>query len=228
METSPSDRLSELVQHFKTTPNAFASNIGVDPSNFNKMLKGQQKITGKTARKICAAFRSVSPDWLLSGEGEMLLAEDAASFADGRSDDDADYQLIPLINIDSVGGAWSENRITAGEQYVERMIPFPDARPDDVAIYQTGDSMSPAIPAGAILQIRKVEEWWEYFGYGNDFVLFLSDDRRITKQILRYDPNPKEFVICHSYNPAYGDEELPTRMIRQVWKVINVLTYKGW
>lgn len=224
------DRMRALLAYTHLSAAAFAVKIGVKtPQAIRDIASGKTRSLSENVKsKILSCYPEIAPAWLMVGEGEMLLAEDNALSADDRSDDDVDYQLIPLINIDSVGGAWSENRITAGEQYVERMIPFPDARPDDVAIYQSGDSMSPAIPAGAILQIRKVEEWWEYFGYGNDFVLFLSDDRRITKQVLRYDPNPKEFVICHSYNPAYGDEELPKRMIRQVWKVINVLTYKGW
>ena len=111
---------------------------------------------------------------------------------------------------------------------MERMIPFPDARPDDVAILQSGDSMSPTIPPGAILQIRRVVDWQEDFGYGNVFVLWLNDDRRITKQVLKYVPDPKTYVTCHSYNPDAADEELPKSMIKQVWKVVNVLINKGW
>ena len=140
----------------------------------------------------------------------------------------AEVRQIPLIHIDSVGGVHSPNALAASEQYVERLVPFPDARPGDVAILQSGNSMAPTIPAGAILQIRRVEGWREYFGYGNDFVLWLDDDRRITKQVLKYAPDPQNYVTCHSYNPEAGDEELPKSMIVEVWKVVNVLINKGW
>lgn len=136
--------------------------------------------------------------------------------------------LVPLVNIDSVGGIHSPNLLTSGEQYVEGVVPFPDARPDDLAIYQSGDSMSPTIPPGSILQIRQVIDWREYLGYGGVFVLWLSDDRRITKQVLKYTPDPQMYVTCHSYNPEAADEELPRSMIRQVWKVVNILINKGW
>ena len=122
----------------------------------------------------------------------------------------------------------SGNEIMASEQYIEAMIPFPDARVDDFAIQQSGDSMVPVIPPGAIMQIRRVDDWQEFFGYGNVYVLWLKDDRRITKLVKRYDADPRNYVMCCSYNPAADDEELPKSFIREVWKVVNVLINKGW
>lgn len=175
-------------------------------------------------------------DWLFTGEGDMLKPDFRNEMEEPTSDRgecervmaDVKAIYIPLIHIDSVGGVHSPNSLTNSEQYVERMIPFPDARPGDVAILQSGNSMAPTIPAGAILQIRKVENWREYFGYGGDFVLWLTDERRITKQVLKYEPDPKNYVTCHSYNPEAADEELPKSMIQEVWKVVNVLINKGW
>ena len=139
-----------------------------------------------------------------------------------------DYIGIPLIHIDSVGGVWSENALTSSEQFVERLIPFVGARKTDVAIINTGISMEPVIGEGSILHIRRVDEWREYFGYGEVFVLWLTDDRRITKRVDKYPADPDHFVICHSFNPEVEDERLPKDMIREVWKVINILTSKGW
>lgn len=203
-----------------------------------KMLSGNQTITQKTITKIVTAFPTLNIEWLLTGEGEMLnkkykideveiptseeLKKIEEDIAAGRAG------FIPLVHIDSVGGIHSPNALSSSEQYVERMIPFPNARPGDVAIMQSGNSMAPTIPAGAILQIRRVENWREYFGYGNDFVLWLTDERRITKQVLKYSPDPQKYVTCHSYDPEAGDEELPKSMIVEVWKVVNVLINKGW
>ena len=178
----------------------------------------------KTLKRI-SENSDLNVDWLVTGEGEMLIEKESPIESTEAGDSQT---LIPLIHIDSVGGVRSKNELTSSEQYIERMIPFPDGRPGDVAIIQSGNSMAPTIPAGAILQIRKVEGWREYFGYGNDFVLWLSDDRRITKQVLKYSPDPKNYVTCHSYNPESADEELPKDMIQEVWKVVNVLIHKGW
>lgn len=136
--------------------------------------------------------------------------------------------LVPVIHVDSVGGVWSQNQIMSSEQYIEGYIPFVAARPEDVAIKQSGSSMDPTIPSGSMLHLRQVADWREYFGYGNVYVLWLKDDRRITKEIRRYSPDPSNYVLCHSYNPSVADEELPKSFIREVWKVINILTPKGW
>ena len=84
------------------------------------------------------------------------------------------------------------------------------------------------IPAGSALLIREVPDWQEYFGYGNIFVIWLKDGRRITKEVRRYDPDPKKYVWCISYNPDVADEELPRSMIRGVWKVIKYIADFGW
>lgn len=230
------NKLLALIKYFCFSNNAeFAREIGISPQALNNWLsRGWSK---DAPQIIVKAFPSVNTNWLLTGEGDMLKPDSHNDTEVSTKEDrgeperamaDGKVTYIPLIHIDSVGGVHSPNSLTNSEQYVERMIPFPDARPGDVAILQSGNSMAPTIPAGAILQIRKVENWREYFGYGGDFVLWLTDERRITKQVLKYEPDPKNYVTCHSYNPEAADEELPKSMIQEVWKVVNVLINKGW
>lgn len=225
------DRIIIFQEYTGLSNNAFATKCGINPSNYAKMIRGQLTFTTRSIIKISNAFPELNTEWVMTGDGNMLnLLSSAASMAGGSGgySNHSENIMIPLINIDSVGGIHSQNLLTSGEQYVERMVPFPNARPDDVAILQSGDSMTPTIPPGAILQIRKVEGWREYFGYGNVFVLWLTDDRRITKLVKRSEEDPKNYVLCCSYNPDAEDEELPKSMIREVWKVVNVLINKGW
>lgn len=233
------DRISSLIEYSGKNISEFSRYVGFKtPQAVRELLKGNTKTISDSAKtKILAAFPNVDEHWLLTGEGEMLKRKLYNEVEDLTQEDiervnkaysEGKVTVIPLVNIDSVGGMHSQNQLASTEQYVERMIPFPDARPGDVAILQSGNSMAPTIPAGAIIQIRRVLGWQEYFGYGNDFVLWLNDDRRITKQILKYLPDPEKYVTCHSYNPESADEELPKSMIREVWKVINVLINKGW
>lgn len=220
-------RLSLFQDYIGLSNNAFALKCGINPSNYAKMLKGQQTFTTRSLVKIGDAFPQLNTEWLITGDGEMLRDN-----TNGRTFKtyfkETHQVMVPLINIDSVGGIHSQNLLTAGEQYVEELVPFPNARPDDVAILQSGNSMSPVIPPGAVLQIRRVDDWQDYFGYGNVFVLWLKDDRRITKLVKRYDPDPKNYIMCCSYNSDADDEELPKSKIREVWKVVNVLIREGW
>lgn len=70
------EQRKERLQVFGYSMNAFAYNVGIQPSNLSKMLDGKQKITRRTMEKIKARFPDLNFDWLLTGEGEMLR-EDA-------------------------------------------------------------------------------------------------------------------------------------------------------
>lgn len=218
-------RISKVLEYSGLSIPKFAESVGFKtPQGLREILKGNTRTLSDAARmKILKAFPQINEEWLLTGDGEMLKDQDLLDVMDVN-----DENLVPLINIDSVGGVWSHNSIDVSEQYIEGLVPLPNKRNGDYAIHQSGDSMLPQIPSGAILHIRKVEGWQEYFGYGDVYVLLLNDTRRITKQILKSEEDPKKYVLCHSFNSEYADEELPRSMIVDVWKVVNVLVNRGW
>lgn len=52
--------------------NYFAQHIGIDQANLSKMIKGKQRISDKTLKKIEQACPDLNMSWLLTGEGDML------------------------------------------------------------------------------------------------------------------------------------------------------------
>lgn len=220
-----------------TSQKEIGKRLGITNRSYLSQLVNTESPSEDFVNKFTEIAPEINSDWLLTGEGDMLKQVSQNEIEELDETElkklqhdiiEGKVTLVPLVHIDSVGGIHSYNQLDSSEQYIERMVPLPDARTGDVAILQSGNSMSPTIPSGAILQIRRVEGWREYFGYGGDFVLWLTDDRRITKQVLKYTPDPKNYITCHSYNPEVEDEELPKSMIREVWKVVNVLINKGW
>lgn len=192
---------------------------------------------GKKQAEIWETMFGISRTFLLTGEGDMLKTPMQNEVEDLMPEEreiierglrEGAFRLVPLINIDSVGGIHSDNAITPGEQYTIKLLPFAEAREGDVAILQSGNSMYPTIPSGSALLIREVVDWREYFGYGGIYVLWLRDGRRITKEIRRYDADPQNYVWCVSYNPDVADEELPKSLIVGVWKVVKYLADFGW
>lgn len=228
---NPKSRLIEFISHLGIGQKKFEERCGLSNGyvNNSKGNFGASKLDD-----ILRAFPQLNRIWLLTGEGEMLKSDVGTEMTAYEMPKFRTYfkeereVMVPLIDIDSVGGIHSRNQIESSEQYLAGYVPFPDARPNDVAIMQSGDSMAPTIPAGAVLQIRQVEDWKEYFGYGNVYVLWLKDGRRITKLVKRYDEDPRHYIMCCSYNPEAADEELPRNFIEEVWKVVNVLVNKGW
>lgn len=191
--------------------NGFVNNVG-------------DSIRKNNLEKISNVYPNLNINWLKTGEGEMLKN----NVENAISDTSNNYRLVPLIHIDAVGGLHKGNAIMNEPEYVISMIPFNDALNEDKCIQVTGDSMIPACPPGSIVLIREVEKWEEYFGFGNIFVLLLKDGRRVLKRVTKSDDDPKLFVKCVSINPDYPEEDLPKKMIAGVWKVVKILTNRGW
>lgn len=170
----------------------------------------------------------INVDWLVTGRGGMLKSETSPEVVTNSGNLPDNYRLVPLYNLDAVGGLHGSNLATLDNQYVEELVPFEDARVGDVSLWVTGESMIPTCPPGSKILIRKVVDWREYFGFGNMFVLLLNDGRRILKEVVKSEENPKTHVLCKSHNPKYSPEELPKSKIEEVWKVIQVHITKGW
>lgn len=232
------DRFDAFIAYKGLSRRGFQEKIEVSNSYIQNISKG---VSDKVLNRISIQYPELNRDWLLTGMGEMIISTkqtDKTIFPTPSSTSipntkctpiiDIDYKLVPIIHVDSVGGMYSPNAIVGEPQYIEGYAPFTAAKDGDICIIQSGNSMTPTCPSGSLLLLRRVSNWKEYFGYGNIFVIELSDGRRITKEVSRYDENPKDFIWCISHNPNVPDEELPKNIIVSVWKVIKIQIDKGW
>lgn len=68
-------RIRELIDDSLMTEAAFATKVGLGPSNLHKKLRGQQKLTPRDIKLICEA-RNVFPEWLKNGKGPKYVTDD--------------------------------------------------------------------------------------------------------------------------------------------------------
>ena len=222
--------LTAFRRKYKLTQKQVADLFNCNQSNISGMEKTQRDLEPYQRDILVREYgeNAVNEYFLPSDTSDKPVGQKAAYPSDASDLSDIDFRLVPILHIDSVGGMHSDNAIVAEPQYVEGYAPFTDAKDGDICIIQSGDSMVPTCPSGSLLLLRQVTNWQDYFGYGNIFVLELTDGRRITKEVTRYDANPQEYVWCVSHNPNVPDEELPKKMIASVWKVIKIQIDKGW
>ena len=70
------ERLERLLSHLGMTRTAFADKIGVKVYKLNDISRGQTKrIPSDVLTGINREFPHISKDWLLTGEGDMLIGD---------------------------------------------------------------------------------------------------------------------------------------------------------
>lgn len=188
-------RINELIDDSMLTASAFASNVGLDPSNFRKKLLGNQPITTKDIDKICKA-KNVSASWLQDGEGEKYKEKQV-------SNDPG----IPLIPTSAMTGSLSGDSVTIYKQDIEEYYRIPSFKNSDFCIRVEGDSMEPKYYRGDIIACKNVPLTDIWFQWGKVYVV---DTRQgvLVKHVEKGSDN--EHITLVSDNPNYQPFEIPT------------------
>lgn len=241
------ERINKLLDYLKISANKLSKLLGMrSPQIFYDIKSGKCGISKDLVKKIQEKFCNINAGWLLTGEGSMILPEEAgpelresprdecvagrdaecAQEYDSRGKSWPTAPRIPLVDIKLVGNDDMDGVAMGGWEVSDMSAHFSTGIEGDLAVCQHDDSMAPVIPAGSILLIRKVKYWKEFLGYGNDFVVVLVDGRRVTKTLVKGDRDDE--VLARSYNPMVADERLSMGIISEMWKVISVCSNKGW
>ena len=127
---------------------------------------------------------------------------------------------LPVIPTEAMAGTLGEFADSVNAYDCERMIS--PIRGADYAIKVCGDSMTPEIPNGSQILIKKIFED-EFVEWGKVFCL----DTRNGAVIKRVYPteNP-EVVECRSINPDYPPFKVNVRSINGWYRVLMVLSMK--
>ena len=208
------ERINGLIAHLCMSPSELAKRSGVDVSNLNKMLKGSQKITKQTLRKIADA-NNVSISWLLTGEGNMLNANEATEKPR------INYEKgVPYYNVDFIGGFdIVENDQTINPEYLIDFKPYAKAT---CWCNISGHSMEPEINNGDIIALRRIDDF-SFLPMGEIYAIVTKNDMRTVKRIGP-SANPDNYtLIPTNKSPEYGIQELPKNMILAIFEVMGCM-----
>jgi SOS-response transcriptional repressor LexA len=128
---------------------------------------------------------------------------------------------LPVIPTEAMAGTLGEFEDSVHAYECERMIsPIKGA---DYAIKVCGDSMSPEIPNGSQILVKKIWEE-EFIEWGKIFCL----DTRNGAVIKRIYPTDNPDVVeCRSVNPEYPPFRVNVRSVFGWYRVLMVMCMKG-
>lgn len=211
METTVKQRINTFIQEARISQAKFEKRCGLSNGYVNNLRKTPSY---EKLQNIFRAFPDLNPEWLLTGEGEMLKKKDV-DMEENPQEEIFPDDFTPLVPTSAfAGGAVAVNEPVMLEQCARLPISR-QGQPWEMAITVNGDSMEPQIPNGAILLFSKVRAKWAV-PYGNLAVISTVDGVYI-KQIAPGDD--KDHLIARSFNPRYPDMVIPADDIIDIYRV---------
>lgn len=188
------DKLIDMRLVYNNTD--FAQRIGKARSYVSEALNGRRAITEQFVLSIGDAFPEISKDWLLTGEGEMLIASEhnnstvAPVFIDDKENYDlavkSGMNIIPEFSDHFKGG----NDGTA--LTIDKAVAFwglPNIKANLITEID-GDSMAPRYPAGTKVAVREIFFDREYptvgIPFGEVFAIVLDNGNGEYLNFIKY------------------------------------------
>lgn len=210
MENTVNDRIKLLFERSgEKSIRQYAIKIGVAPTTLNECIKGAEPRYG-LVRKILDSEPSISTEWLLRGEGEMIKEVPKVSYITGS----------PYYNVDFIGGF----DLVLNDQTInpEYNIDFAPYNKEGVMWCNiTGHSMEPEINSGDIIAIKEVLEWDKFLVMDDVYAIVTKNNLRTVKRVKRGNDDDKYLLV--PTNPNYSSQEIGKEMIYKVFSVLGCM-----
>lgn len=210
------NRLKELIDYLKLSEAEFAKKIGMAHPNLKKYLNNDFGIGKKVANKIIEIYNRVNVNWLLNGQGEMLI-----QYVDNnKSEHITKFPIYSHVYCGSPASQWNVNDVI---DYYE--LPKLDKKREPFGLIAKGDSMMPFInpqdlivcvddenlikPRTAVVVVFKSVETIEA---NAKLIKFKEKNLRDNKEVLLY-----------SINTKYEPEVYSVKEILRIYKVVRVV-----
>lgn len=220
------DRIAKVAENEGITVTALERKIGASKGVLSRAMQNSTDIQAKWLLKMVENFPRYSADWLLSGEGDMLLHTHSHKAKQKQLviDTDAFLKNIPLYDYNTMDGivAIFSNQDIAPSGFLN----IPNLPPVDGAIYVRGESMSPLIQSGDIVIYKKVALSENNIMWGQIYLLAYTfdQDSYTTVKYLRRSERPG-YIRLVSENPNFDHQDIPSSSITALALVKASITF---
>lgn len=212
-----------IEQRYATTKLSISEQLGISSSKFSEILGRRMNVSAELIGCLVKCYPQISLDWLMLGEGEMVVPPADVQPTTVNTQPVVDYRerMLPLLPISAVAG-WNGWDV-AGVDFVDcEKILVSDfiGVGAEFAIRVSGNSMLPTISNGDILACRKVREA-SFIQWGKIYVIDSSEGPMVKRVFPVNDNN--ELIHCISDNEAYPPFNLPKSEVRTLSLVVGII-----
>jgi phage repressor protein C with HTH and peptisase S24 domain len=219
------ERILQFIKNQNIRKVDFCEITGISYAN----MKGKSlysEIGGDKIAEILSKYPILNPEWLLTGEGEMLRKEAKSYNIDSDENIQAlfdakenydNLQKDQEINLYDINAAANlQTLFELGQQNVIGKLRIPNLPRCDGAIYLRGDSMYPLLKSGDIV-IYKILNNMSNITFGEMYLIDYSidgDDYLVVKYVNESDID--NHIRLVSYNQHFGPMDIPLSSVRSI------------
>lgn len=211
------DRIKEYLDYKGIPVATFEKSLGMSNSSFGKQLKKGAAIGTDKLENILKTYPDLSPVWVLTGQGPMILNTDEP--VSGPQQLSISAETRPRIPFDAAAGSLSLAIQGVSSADCEQIPVIPTLPRYDFSIIARGDSMSPEFMSGDELACAFVHET-SFIQWGRAHILDTAQGVVLKKIFDR-----KTSILCRSINSDYPDFEIPKNDIYHMAIVVGLIRH---
>lgn len=155
------ERIAKVLQYSEKSPSEFAELIDVQRSSISHITSGRNKPSLDFLIKVKEQFPDISWDWLINGEGKMLMDKESEAVAETVSKETplSLPDLFSLIDDDNFG----REEKTAHPASRESNILSVPSRGTEISDSQPSENFAPgeSLPANSDSKIKRIVIFYE-------------------------------------------------------------------
>jgi len=188
--------------------------------------------------------RDISPDWLLTGSGEMLRnqniqnpsttsdthTENTAKPSQNQREDTHSFDIkdyrkkLPLYNAEAAAGFGSFSEFLSDDLIIDH-YDIPEFQSADFLIYINGNSMTPKYVNGDIVACKIIHEP-QFIQWGRPHVLVTRNQGLLCKRLYSSLSGSEEHIQVYSEDTKYEPFDIPREEIYGYALVIGVIHHE--
>ena len=235
MENSVKERLKKFLDESKLTGAEFCRTIGVSQGFISGM---RESIQPDKLKSIAINYPSLDIGWLMTGLGNMRKTEVEKELPNTTGiviDSEENYNLakkqgihlLPEVNFKFAAG---QTQLINGNEDITRYWFLPDCRDCEGVAQVVGRSMSPTLPSGSWVALKRLPlpiDNPNTIPFGNIFGVVVEDKytgeyHGHIKILRRYKDGDlsRKYWIAHSINEdEFDDFDIEISQVRSLWIV---------